>query len=209
MESWLTESAGRRHSCTATFVYRDIPPPWHSSGTLMNDSYQREQFARCWLEVEPAVSAYVFASVSGFHDAEDVIQKIATELARRFDEYDSARPFVGWAMWIAKSRVIDFYRTQGRSRLVFSEGLLSRLAETMAEQANERSERREALQTCLEQLPDKSRHLLDLRYVEERSAAETAQQVNSTDGSVRVALTRIRSQLAECIRRRLTAEPAS
>ena len=174
----------------------------------MNETRKRERFAALWLQAEPSISAYVSASVRGYHDAEDVVQRIAAELARRFDEYDAARPFVGWAMWIAKSRVIDFYRTQGRSRLIFSEGLLTRLAETMAEQATERSERREALQTCLEQLPDKSRHLLDLRYVEERSAAETARQVNSTDGSVRVALTRIRSQLAECIQRRLTAEPA-
>jgi len=174
----------------------------------MNETRKRERFAALWLQAEPSISAYVSASVRGYHDAEDVVQRIAAELARRFDEYDAARPFVGWAMWIAKSRVIDFYRPQGRSRLIFSEGLLTRLAETRAEQATERIDGREALQTCRVQVPDKSRHLLDLRYVEERSAAETARQVNSTDGSVRVALTRIRSQLADCIQRRLTAEPA-
>jgi len=174
----------------------------------MNNSHQREQFARCWLEVEPAVSAYVFASVSGFHDAEDVIQKIATELARRFDEYDSTRPFVGWAMWIARSRVIDFYRVQGRSKLVFSEQLLGQLAESLTRQAQGRSQRREALDACLEQLPAQSRRLLDLRYVEEKSAAETAAAINSTDGSVRVTLTRIRSRLADCIQRRLAGEPS-
>lgn len=173
----------------------------------MNEQQKRERFAELWVQTEPSISAYVGAVVSGYHDAEDVVQKIATELARRFDEYDSSRPFIGWAMWIAKSRVIDFYRTQGRSRLVFSDGLLTRLAETMAEQATECSDRREALELCLQQLPSKSRQLLDLRYVEERSAAETAQRLNSTDGSVRVALTRIRSQLADCIQRRLAAEP--
>ncbi len=79
----------------------------------MNPDLKRAQFAQCWLEAEPSVSAYVFASVTGFHDAEDVVQRIAQELARRFDEYDSSRPFVGWVLWIAKSRVIDFYRAQG------------------------------------------------------------------------------------------------
>ena len=80
----------------------------------MDENQKREEFTHHWLEVEPSVSAYVFASISGFHDAEDVVQRIAQELARRFDEYDSSRPFVGWALWIAKSRVIDFYRAQDR-----------------------------------------------------------------------------------------------
>ena len=94
----------------------------------MNENQKREEFTHYWLDAEPSVSAYVFASISGFHDAEDMVQRIAQELARRFDEYDSSRPFVGWALWIAKSRVIDFYRTQDRKRVVFSDALSAELA---------------------------------------------------------------------------------
>ena len=78
----------------------------------MDEGQKREEFTHCWLEAEPSVSAYVFASISGFHDAEDVVQRIAQELARRFDEYDPNRLFIGWALWIAKSGVIDFYPAQ-------------------------------------------------------------------------------------------------
>lgn len=174
----------------------------------MDEKQRREEFAQRWLEAEPSVSAYVFASVSGFHDAEDVVQRIAQELARRFDEYDPDRPFLGWALWIARSRVIDFYRAQDRSRILFSDELLKRLADTFSEQAESRNHRREALEACLDELPDKSRRLLDLRYVDELSAAETAEAVGSTDGSVRVLLSRIRSALAECIQRRVAMEYA-
>ena len=172
----------------------------------MNGDQKREEFAECWLKAEPSISAYVFASISGFHDAEDVVQRIAQELARRFDEYDPDRPFLGWALWIAKSRVIDFYRKQGRSRLVFSPELLNRLANTISQQAEARSHRREALESCLDELPDKSRRLLDLRYVDDLSAADVARQVGSTSGSVRVLLSRVRTALADCIQRRLAAE---
>ena len=109
-------------------------------------------------------------------------------------------------MWIAKSRVIDFYRAQGRSRVVFSDALLSQLADTIAQQADGRSQRREALESCLDELPPRSRRLLDLRYVEEHSAAEIAREVGSTSGSVRVLLTRARTALASCIERRLALE---
>ncbi|MCS7470000.1 sigma-70 family RNA polymerase sigma factor [Stieleria sp. ICT_E10.1] len=174
----------------------------------MNENQKRAIFTQCWLDAEPAVSAYVFASISRFHDAEDVVQRIAQELARRFDEYDTGRPFVGWALWIAKSRVIDFYRTQGQSRVVFSDELLGQLADTIAQQADGRSQRREALESCLDELPPRSRRLLDLRYIEERSAAELARETGSTSGSVRVLLSRVRTVLASCIERRLTMENA-
>lgn len=172
----------------------------------MDEVEKREMFARCWLEAEPAVSAYVCASVSGFHDAEDVVQRIAQEMARRFDEYDASRPFIGWALWIAKSRVIDFYRAQGRRRIIYSDDILERLAESIANHADTRSERREALGKCLKELPSKSRRLLDLSYGEELSAMRVAEEIGSTAGSVRVLLSRARSVLARCIERRLAME---
>lgn len=174
----------------------------------MDENQKREQFTNHWLDAEPSVSAYVFASITGFHDAEDTVQRIAQELARRFDEYDEHRPFVGWALWIAKSRVIDFYRAQDRTRIVLSDELLGQLADTIDKQADSRSNRREALESCLDELPPKSRQLVHLRYVEELSATEMAQKTGSTSGSVRVLLSRVRSVLASCIERRLAAENA-
>lgn len=195
----LTIPVGARHTTIA---------PCLALALHMDEKQKREEFTHHWLEAEPSVSAYVFASVSGFHDAEDVIQRIAQELARRFDEYDAARPFVGWALWIAKSRVIDFYRAQGRTRVVFSDELLGQLADTIANQAARRSDRREALEACLEELPPRSRRLLDLRYVEELSAAQMARETGSTSGSVRVLLSRVRSVLVRCVERRLATENA-
>jgi RNA polymerase sigma-70 factor (ECF subfamily) len=174
----------------------------------MHEDQKREEFTREWLEAEPSISAYVFAAIRGFHDAEDVVQRIAQELARRFDEYDPQRPFIGWGLWIAKSRVIDFHRANDRHPLVFSEQFLRRLADTISEQAECRSDRREALEACLDELPDKSRRLLDLRYVDELSADQIAQSIGSTSGSVRVLLTRVRTALADCVQRRLEMEQA-
>jgi len=177
-----------------------------ASVVRMDEGQKREEFTHRWLEAEPSISAYVFASITGFHDAEDVVQRIAQELARRFDEFDSGQPFVGWALWIAKSRVIDYYRAQGRSRVVFSDELLSQLADTIVSQSDGRSQRREALEACLDELPPRSRRMLDLQYVEERSAAEIAQETGATSGSVRVLLSRVRTALASCIERRLALE---
>lgn len=159
----------------------------------------RERLARLWLEAEPAVRAFVFASISSFSDAEDVVQKVALTVARRFDEYDEVRPFEAWAIWLAKSRVIDHYRVSGREKLVFSEQLMDQFADSLVARQSEQSARGVALEKCVEKLPDKSRRLLELRYEDGASAEAMAESLNSSAGSIRVMLHRVRNLLAECI----------
>jgi RNA polymerase sigma-70 factor, ECF subfamily len=159
----------------------------------------RERLARLWGKAEGSVQAFVFSAVSGFQDAEDVVQDVALTVARRFHEYETSRPFVAWALWLAKSHIVDRYRKRGRERLLFSDNLLDQIAAVLAERQPEQSARQAALEWCLEKLPEKSRRLLDLRYVEESSAEFVAQQMKSTPASVRVMLFRIRDVLANCI----------
>ena len=170
------------------------------------ENERRTEFARLWHLAEPSVSAYVFAAVSRFHDAEDVVQQIAEEVARRFDQYDHDRPFVGWVLWIAKSRVIDFYRRHRRDQVSLTEEHLTRLVDVMTVQASMRSGRREALEHCLEELPERSRRLIELKYVDGLLSIDIARNVDSTAGSVRVLLTRIRNALGDCVQRRLAPE---
>ena len=149
----------------------------------------RERLARHWLEAEPSVQAYVFAAVSGFQDAEDVLQQVALTVARRFDEYDATRSFCAWALWLAKSRIADHYRKKGRERLVFSEALMDQLAEVLVQQQPERAARHE---------------VLALRYEEGAPMDRVAEAIESTASAVRVILFRIRNLLAECMNSELT-----
>lgn len=178
----------------------------------MTDSHEREareRLTHLWMEAEPAVRAFVFASISRFADAEDVVQKVALNVARRFDDYDAERSFQAWALWIAKSRVIDHYRVQGREKLVFSEALMDQLAHTLVSRsAREQSDRAAAMENCIEKLPEKSKRLLALRYFENASAEEVAKTMASTAGSVRVTLHRVRNLLADCITQELRKEEA-
>jgi len=166
----------------------------------------RERLTRLWLAAEPTVNAYVFAAVRGFHDAEDVAQQVALTVARRFDEYDASRSFVAWTLWLAKSRIADHYRKQGRERLMFSDTLLDQLADALSHRQPERGARQEALERCIEKLPAKSRQLLERRYEDGSSMEGVAAAVNFTAASVRVMLFRIRNLLAECIETELTKE---
>jgi RNA polymerase sigma-70 factor (ECF subfamily) len=167
----------------------------------------RTRLTRLWLESEPAIRAFVFAAVRGLQDAEDVAQQVALTAAKRFDEYDASRPFVAWALWLARSRVVAHYRKQARQREVFSDALLGRLAAAIEQRSHaESSARQLALEECLERLPQKSRAMLDLRYVDNLPMESIAQKSGVTPGSARVMLCRIRDRLASCVESRLKLE---
>ncbi|MFM7059515.1 MAG: sigma-70 family RNA polymerase sigma factor [Planctomycetota bacterium] len=166
----------------------------------------RERMTRHWLSAETAIRAYIAGAVRAFADREDLLQQVALTVARRFEEYDEQRPFLAWALWLARSRIIDFYRTQNRHPQLLSEELLHRYAEGLVQRQDVIPQRREALQECLEKLPERSRTLIRMKYQDGLRIDRIAELLRSTPASVRVSLFRLRESLAECIQRRLTAK---
>ena len=149
----------------------------------------------------------VFADIKGNVISVTVGWRSISTASRRFDEYDADRPFQAWAIWLAKSRVIDHYRVKGREKLVFSEPILDRLAERLASKAPEvQSARAAAMEQCINKLPTKSQRLLKLRYEDGAKAEEIATALKSSAASVRVMLHRVRNLLADCIELELRKE---
>ncbi len=172
----------------------------------ISESERRERMTRHWLVSEHAIRAYIAGAVSSFQDREDLLQQVALTVARRFEEFDEGRPFLAWALWLAKSRIIDFYRTRDRHSQFLSDALLEKYAEALMERQQAVPARREALEYCMEKLPDRSRALVRMKYHDGLRIDQIAESIRSTPASVRVTLFRIRDALAECIERRMASE---
>jgi RNA polymerase sigma-70 factor (ECF subfamily) len=171
-----------------------------------SESDLRERMTRHWLASEHAVRSYIAGAVGSFQDREDLLQQVALTVARRFEEFDERRPFIAWALWIAKSRIIDFYRSRDRQSQFLSDDLLEKYVEALMKRQQAIPARREALEHCLEKLPDRSRNLVRMKYHDGLKIDEIAEAIQSTTASVRVTLFRIRDALADCIKRRLASE---
>lgn len=174
--------------------------------TTNRETEIRERMTRHWLATERSVRACIAGAVSSFADREDLLQQVALTVARRFEEFDEQRSFLAWVLWLTRSRIIDFYRAQGRRSQLLSDELLEQYSQRLVEQHDGNSRRSEALQSCLEQLPDRSRSLIRLKYHDGLKTDQIAQSLKSTPASVRVALFRIREALAACIQRKLAPE---
>lgn len=169
----------------------------------------RELLAVSWVKAQPALTAFLVASMPQFSDAEDLLQEVAAEVARRFDDYDQSRPFLPWALWVAKIKIANFYRARERSPVKFIGDSIDALGEACDRVQATLSEEKWALETCLSGLTARSRQMLQLRYFEDLTPQEMSDKLGMTAGAVRIALLRIRSALIACVRSTLAGAPTT
>lgn len=170
--------------------------------TMLSEPEQ-ERFLRLWAESQRAVVHYIHATVQDTAAAKDLAQETALVLFRRFAEYDGRRPFLAWALGVARFQVRGFHRDAARGRVCFDTELLEQFTELWAETAAVASGRSAALEACLEGLPSGSRQMVRLRYFEQLNSGEIAGRIGGSAAAVRMALQRIREQLRTCVEQRL------
>ena len=173
---------------------------WKYPSEMLNQIDQ-ERFMWHWTASQPSVGNFIQALVRDRATAEDLLQETALVLFRRFAEYDEQRPFVAWALGIARYQVLGMRRDLARSPLVFDDELLEKFTAAWAEQAVEQSDHGANLETCIDRLASHARHLIRMRYFEELNAEQIALRIGGNGASIRVTLQRIRGQLRNCIER--------
>jgi RNA polymerase sigma-70 factor (ECF subfamily) len=93
-----------------------------------------------------------------------------------------------------------------RDRLVFDPDVLDRIAQRAEAMTGGHESRLDALAQCIEELPANHRKLIDLRYRAGATLQQLAEGLGRTENAVTVALHRVRTTLAECIRKRIGQE---
>ena len=162
------------------------------------------EFTRLWVKAQPLVSSFVFASIRRPHDAEDVLQETATAALDDFASYDMQRPFLPWVMGIARFRILTYYRRHANEKLQFDDATLAAFAEAHASMEAESSERRHALNMCLERVRGRQRKALQMRYEEGFSVQQIAAALSTTANAISLLLHKVRKSLATCVERQLS-----
>jgi RNA polymerase sigma-70 factor (ECF subfamily) len=171
----------------------------------MAEMTDNEKFMRHWTRAQPVVAGYVGSLVPDFHEAEDLLQEVSVVLLRKFSEYDETRPFVAWALGVAKYEVLASRRSHARSFISYHEKITQAVAEVYEEMTPELEARAAALKDCLGRLQGRSRELLSLRYEKALKPRQIASRLSMASGAVRTALSRTRQALGECVERTLAA----
>ena len=165
---------------------------------------QTERLARLWTESQPVVASYILSLVRNFHSAEDILQQVAVVLVREFEKYDPDRPFLPWALGIARNVALKSRRDMSRdvNRLLDTE-LLDQIQVGFEENLGAWTALRHALQLCLRKQQNRMLEVLRWRYAFDLKPQEVASRMGITSGAVRVMLHRARTALRDCIQHQL------
>lgn len=144
---------------------------------------------------------FIYTLVSNPADAEDLLQQTNLVLWQKFHEFDLDRSFPAWACGIAHFLVLNYLKEKRRSHVVFSDELITRLAETRCTEEDANLVDPVNLAGCIEALSEPDRKLIELCYTATDSIKAAASALGRPAASVYVSLVRVRRLLMECLQR--------
>lgn len=172
----------------------------------------REKRDRCEIlfetlvrENERAVTAYLRTMVRDPGLVDDLFQETLITAWNKFGEFDPTQPLGPWLRGIAFNLVRNAVRSRRRDCLVFgptAEEAIESIFRKFDGINEAWEEQVSAIRGCVNELPERSRRIVELRYERNSNAAQIAQCESSSPAAIRKQLQRIRQLLAECIQRK-------
>ncbi|MGB0578314.1 MAG: sigma factor [Limisphaerales bacterium] len=123
------------------------------SDSSSNDDARYEDYVRHFARHEAALRRFIGSFLPSWGDVDEVVQRTAIAIWRKFDQFDPGTEFIKWACVVARFEALAYRRKMARDRLVFREDVLELMAEEAAEESTGRGAQHQALESCLLSLP--------------------------------------------------------
>lgn len=159
------------------------------------------QVQTLFVQHRQAVLAFVLSLEPGLHDADEIVQETFVTASRKAETWTAETNFLAWACTIARFKTLSFHRDKGRRNIRLADDVVDLLAEHTETDFSVFQGQVSALRQCLNQLAPRSHELINLRYHAGQMPAQIASDINWSVNAVRVALTRARHSLRECLNR--------
>jgi RNA polymerase sigma-70 factor, ECF subfamily len=160
---------------------------------------RHDRFMQMFLPVQQSLYGYVRTLILNSSDAEDVLQAAAAVMWEKFDDFQPGTRFGSWAYHICHLQALCHLKERKRSKLVFSDDVLTLLADRTAVISEGTREVTDSLELCVERLAQQDRELLQMRFESGGTNRSVACSTGRSEMSVSRALNRIYGDLLECI----------
>jgi len=136
---------------------------------------------------------------------DDLAQEVFIVAYRRLNQFEPGTDFGKWLRSIARYLVANERRKEARHSRLLPFAVVDALLAHEPENAAETSiaDLLPAMRDCVEQLPPRSRELLQRRYSDNENAATLARGLRMNADAVRQQLLRIRLAVRECVERKV------
>jgi RNA polymerase sigma-70 factor (ECF subfamily) len=171
---------------------------------LLDEKY--ESFLKLYRANESFISRYVLVLCPNYSAAEDIVQETMLVMWRKYGQYRPGTNFAAWGMRIARFCVSNYFRKE-KSRVVY---FGNEAFENITEYGNyidlDQEAYLEALEECTMELPENSKKMIILRYVENMKVTDIALKMQKTLSSTYKIMSRIHHTLLTCIERKLAKD---
>lgn len=145
------------------------------------------------------VYSFIHSLVATDVDVDDIMQETSLALWEKRTSYDPDRDFFAWACGVAHIQVLRYRRRVATDKLWFDDDVLGLLAAHMAGDVGLLEFRREALDKCIDRLPEADRKVVELRYQDGMTLDLLSQQLGSSARSIQRTMVRARLALQRCV----------
>ncbi len=181
----------------------------HPSPDMDGPSPNMDEFVQLLAANQKRVYIYLCSLLPGARDVDDLFQETSLVCWREFHRFTPGTNFGAWACTIAFNRVRAWRKKRSSDSLVFSDEFLTAISSELIEHDDVFVDRMDALESCVEKLPQHHRQLLKQRYTAEESIETLAEQLDRSTDAVYRMLSRIRATLHSCVSRTLQAGETS
>jgi RNA polymerase sigma factor (sigma-70 family) len=160
-------------------------------------SGDRRAFGQIVRRYQAMISGLVYAACGDIHRSEDVAQETFISAWKSLSGLRDAAKLPGWLCQIARRRLADQSRSAPSKEIQFSRAFEMGQEPTAPESESVSEEEAELLWRTLSHIPQPYRETLVLFYRQEKSVAQVAAAMETSEASVRQRLSRGRAMLRE------------
>ena len=165
---------------------------------------KRDRVLKQALECRVELVAYARAVLGDYAAAEDAVQEAMLVVVKKFDQFQEGTSMLAWCRAIVRLEVLRMKQQRQRERTL-AERLLDDAIDAAydefqtAQRRDDAESWQQALEGCLERVPERGRSVLKARFVDELSYQQIGERVGMTLEAVRKALFRLKKQVRSCV----------
>ncbi|MGH2460322.1 MAG: RNA polymerase sigma factor [Chloroflexota bacterium] len=157
------------------------------------DLLRQSVISKAFEEYATQIYRFAYRRLGNRENAQDVTAQVFLKAARGMDLSFNEEARRAWLFRVARTAIADVWRTYGETSVVPLEWYVEEPVRAVQADADAPAH----LERALSQLNDKQRRVLELRFLEGRSLSETAQELGTTEGNVKVMQHRALRRAAE------------
>ena len=163
-----------------------------------NQKSQTKLINSYWVDV----FSFVMKKVQDENVADEITVSVFSKVLAKLDLYDPNFQFKTWILTIAQNTVIDYWRKKNRENedsMESFEGFKNQFALSPEELLISEEDQKQIL-TIIESLDSNYQEIIRLRFFEEKSIKEIAEELNLTVANTKVRIMRAKKVLAALLK---------